>query len=257
MSKILSCIEVKTMQQKKVLLAFAKDRWPASYRLLYHVSPDTIWENGITNVHIFMAITSGDVVAALAYHTDSRDIRNGALVGELSAANILIRKFCNRPTRLACDFKPNIVQLGTSFDAVVKVNQLMRVCSQTFNPFSFGAARLLDEREKYILPEEYQRDDWLACAYVKGNKALSYAFAGHFISGKSCFIRWVKTPKEFQGKGYAIATMSCLLSELLKEYSDVLLYTDLEGPAPHIYEKIGFKQVAVHHFISSRDSAND
>ena len=62
MSEILSCIEVKTMQQKKVLLAFAKDRWPASYRLLYHVSPDTVWENGIKDVHIFMAIASGDVV---------------------------------------------------------------------------------------------------------------------------------------------------------------------------------------------------
>jgi GNAT superfamily N-acetyltransferase len=257
MTESLNFVQVTTEQQKMKALAFAENRWPESYRFLYHLSPDAILENGIIDICTSIAFNGDVVVAALADHVDSRGVRNGALVGESSAASMLFRQFGRRPSRLACDFKPNLVQMGISSDEAGKVNQLMRVCSRTFNPFSFGAARLLDEREKYILPKGYQRDDWLACAYVKRNKALSYAFAGHFISDKACFIRWVKTPKEFQGKGYAVATMSCLLAELLKEYSDVFLYTDLEGPAPHIYEKIGFQQIAVHHFISTKDSAND
>jgi ribosomal protein S18 acetylase RimI-like enzyme len=245
------CHEAIGFPQLEALLAFAEARWPSSCRLLYQVSPRAVREKDLRDFRHSVALSAGgEVIAALADHIDPEFGRHGCLMGEPKAASELFRHCGSRSSRLVSDFEPDPEMLGIARDEVQEPQQLMRVCRETYVARDHRAACMLGPGERHLLPKEQRSRDWMACAYIEGGKPCSFAFAGHLIEGRGAFIRWVVTHEEHRGKGYATAVTSCLVDRLLKTYPEVLLYAALDGPAPHVYRKVGFQRVAIHYFVS-------
>lgn len=249
MLKIISC-PPQSIESNSDILVFAEKLWPASYRLFYHISSDALKEKDLSDFQVHYAIDEfGKGLAAFAYHLDPDFGRHGILIGETNASQYIYSQIDLPLARLVVTFDPlGVIKIPKG--KVCQYQQLMRVTRKTFKPIESCCAKILTLDEVELIPEKYRYRDWLTCAYIESGKARSHIFAGHFIKHKGAFLRWAFTPNEYRNNGYAKSATSKMCEYLLKEFPEILLYTNLEGPAPHFLTELGFQCEAIHYYIS-------